>query len=155
MPISPIPAGYHSVTPYLTVRGAAKAIEFYKDALGATEVMRFAMPDGTVAHAEVEIGGSRVMLGDEMPGHGARGPESLGGTTGGLCVYLPDVDAAFDRAVAAGAKVFRPVQDQFYGDRSGALLDPFGHYWTLATHVEDVSVEEMHRRLAEHMKGAA
>jgi PhnB protein len=155
MPVSPIPAGYHSVTPYITVRGAAKAIEFYKAAFGATEIMKFAMPDGTVAHAEVEIGGSRIMLGDEMPAYGNRGPESLGGASGGLCIYLPNVDAAFAKAVAAGAKVFRPVQDQFFGDRSGTVIDPFGHVWTLATHVEDVSAEEMYRRAAEHMKGAA
>lgn len=146
MPVSPIPAGYHTVTPYLTVRGAAKALEFYKAAFDATEVMRFAMPDGTVAHAEVEIGGSRVMLGDEQPGSSARGPETLGGTTGGLCVYLPNVDAAFAKAVAAGAKVFKPLQDQFYGDRSGTLEDPFGHHWTIATHVEDVTPEEIYRR---------
>jgi PhnB protein len=155
MPVSPIPAGYHSVTPYLTVRGAARAIEFYKAAFDATEVMRFAMPDGTVAHAEIEIGGSRVMLGDEQPGSSARGPQTLGGTTGGLCVYLPDVGAAFEKAVAAGAKVFKPLQDQFYGDRAGTVIDPFGHVWTLATHIEDVSEEEMQRRMAEMMKGAA
>lgn len=155
MPVSFIPAGYHTITPYITVRGAAKALEWYKQALGATEIMRFAAPDGTVAHAEIEIGGSRVMLGDEMPAFGNRGPESLGGTTGGLCVYIPDVDAAFAKAVAAGAKVFRPVENQFYGDRSGTVIDPFGHVWTLATHIEDVSEEEMHRRAAEHMKGAA
>jgi PhnB protein len=155
MPVSYIPAGYHTITPYITVRGAAKALDFYKQAFGATEIMRFEGPDGCVAHAEIEIGGSRVMLGDEMPAFGNRGPESLGGASGGLCVYLPDVDAAFARAVAAGAKVFKPVQDQFYGDRSGTVTDPFGHVWTLATHIEDVSVEEMHRRCAEVMKGAA
>jgi PhnB protein len=155
MPVSPIPAGYHSITPYITVRGAAKALEFYKAAFGAKEIMRFAMPDGTVAHAEIEIGDSRVMLGDEMPAYGNRGPESLGGTAGGLCIYLPNVDAAFAKAVAAGAKVFKPVQDQFYGDRSGTVIDPFGHVWTLSTHIEDVSPEEMQRRAAEHMKGAA
>ena len=155
MPVSFIPAGYHTITPYITVRGAAKALEWYTQALGAKEIMRFAAPDGTVAHAEIEIGGSRVMLGDEMPAFGNRGPESLGGTTGGLCIYLPDVDGAFAKAVAAGAKVFKPVQDQFYGDRSGTVIDPFGHVWTLATHIEDVSEEEMCRRAAEHMKGAA
>jgi PhnB protein len=155
MPVSHVPAGYHTVVPYITVRGAAAAIEFYKAAFGATEIMRFAGPDGGVAHAEIEISGSRVMLGDEMPAWGNRGPQSLGGASGGLCVYLPDVDAAFAKAVAAGATAFRPVQDQFYGDRSGTVVDPFGHVWTLATHIEDVSVAEMHRRCAEFMKQAA
>src|SRR6201986_631743 len=114
MPVAPIPAGYHSITPYITVRGAAKAIEFYKAAFGATEIMRFGMPDGTVAHAEIDIGGSRIMLADEMPEYGNRGPETLGGASGGLCIFLPGVDAAFAKAVAAGAKVFKPLQDQFY-----------------------------------------
>lgn len=155
MPVSHIAPGYHTITPHITVRGGAKAIEFYKQALGATEVMRFAMPDGTVAHAEIEVSGSRVMLADEMPDWGNRGPETLGGTSGGLCVYVPNVDEAFARAVAAGAKVFKPVMDQFYGDRSGTVIDPFGHQWTLATHIEDVSVEEMQRRCAELMKQAA
>jgi PhnB protein len=155
MPVSYIPAGYHTITPYITVRGAVKALEFYKQAFGATEIMRFTAPDGSIAHAEIEVGNSRVMLGDEMPAFGNRGPETLGGTTGGLAVYLPDVDAAFARAVDAGAKVFKPVQDQFYGDRSGTVIDPFGHVWTLATHIEDVSMDEMQRRCAELMKGAA
>jgi PhnB protein len=155
MPVSYIPTGYHTITPYITVRGAAKALEFYKQAFGATEIMRFTAPDGTVAHAEIEIGNSRVMLADEMPAFGNRGPESLGGTTCGLCVYLPDADAAFARAVAAGAKEYKPVQDQFYGDRSGTVTDPFGHVWTLATHIEDVPMDEMQRRCADLMKGAA
>ncbi len=155
MPVSHVPAGYHTIVPYITVRNAARAIEFYKRAFGATEIMRFAGPDGSVAHAEIEIGGSRIMLGDEMPAWGNRGPESLGGASGGLCVYLPDVDAAVAHAVAAGATVFKPVQDQFYGDRSGTVTDPFGHVWTLATHIEDVSVEEMYRRCAEFMKQVA
>jgi PhnB protein len=155
MPVNHIPAGYHTVNPYITVRGAAKAIEFYKAAFGAVEVMRFEGPGGVVAHAEIEVGGSRVMLADEMPEWGNRGPETLGGASGGLCVYLPDVDKAFARAVAAGAKEFRPVTNQFYGDRSGTVIDPFGHVWTLATHIEDVSVEEMQRRCAEFMKQAA
>ena len=155
MPVSHIATGYHTITPYITVRGAAKAIEFYKAAFGATEIMRFASPDGTVMHAEVEIGGSRVMLGDEVPAFGNRSPATLGGATGGLCVYLPDVDAAFARATAAGATVFKPVADQFYGDRSGTVLDPFGHVWTLATHIEDVSIDEMQRRCADLMKQAA
>ena len=155
MPVSPVPAGYHTVTPHITVRGGAKAIEFYKQAFGATEVMRFELPGGVVAHAEIEVSGSRVMLADEMPEWGNRGPESLGGASGGLCVYVPNVDEAFENAVAAGAKVFKPVADQFYGDRSGTVIDPFGHAWTLATHVEDVSIEEMQRRFAEMMKRAA
>jgi len=155
MPVSPIPDGYHSVTPYITVRGGAKALEFYKAAFGATEIMRFSGPDGSVAHAEIQIGNSRVMLGDENPAFGNHSPESLGGASGGLCVYLPDVDAAFAKAVTAGAKAFKPVQDQFYGDRSGSVIDPFGHVWTLATHIEDVSLDEMQRRCAELMKGAA
>ena len=155
MPVSPIPAGYHTVNPYITVRGAAKAIEFYKRAFDAREVMRFEMPGGVVAHAEVEVAGSRVMLANEMPEWGNRGPESLGGASGGLCVYVPDVDAAFAKAVAAGAKALKPVQDQFYGDRSGTVLDPFGHVWTFATHIEDVSVEEMQRRFAAFASQAA
>ena len=155
MPASHVSPGYHTVTPFITVRGAAKAIEFYKAALGATEVMRFEGPGGVVAHAEIEVCGSRVMLADEMPEWGNRGPETLGGTSGGLCVFVPDVDAAFAKAVAAGAKALKPVMDQFYGDRSGTVTDPFGHVWTLATHIEDVSVEEMQRRLAELMKPAA
>ena len=155
MPVSHVPAGYHTITPYIAVRGAAKALEFYKAAFGATETMRFAAPDGTVMHAEIEVAGSRVMVGDEMPGHGNHSPASLGGTTGGLCVYLPDVDAAFARAVAAGATAFKPLMDQFYGDRSGTVTDPFGHVWTLSTHIEDVSVEEMQRRMAEMMKQVA
>ncbi|AWM41845.1 Glyoxalase-like domain protein [Gemmata obscuriglobus] len=149
------PAGYHTVTPSITVRHGANALAFYKDALGASEVMRFELPGGVIAHAEIEIGGARVMLADEMPEWGNRGPESLGGTSGGLCVFVPDVDAAFATAVAAGAKVVRPVQDQFYGDRSGTLLDPFGHQWTLATHIEDVSPEEMQRRFAAMMGQSA
>lgn len=155
MPVSHTPTGYHTVTPYITVRGAAKAIEFYKAAFGAKEIMRFAMPDGTIAHAEIEVGDSRVMLSDEMPGCGGRSPEALGGSSCGLCVYLPDVDAAFARAVAAGAKELKAVSDQFYGDRNGSVTDPFGHVWTLATHIEDVSIEEMYRRCAEMMKQAA
>jgi PhnB protein len=155
MPVSYVAPGYHTITPYITVRGAAKAIEFYKQALGATEVMRFEMPGGVLGHAEIEIGGARVMLSDEMPEWGVRGPESLGGYTSGLCVFVPDADAAFARAVAAGAKPLQPVADQFYGARSGSVIDPFGHKWTLSTHVEDVSVEEMQRRFASFLTNAA
>ncbi len=155
MSASHVAPGYHAVTPHITVRGAAKAIAFYAEAFGATEVMRFAMPDGTIVHAEIEVDGSRVMLCDEMPAFGNRSPETLGGIAGGLCTYVPDADAAFARAVAAGAKPFKPVADQFYGDRSGTVIDPFGHMWTLSTHVEDVSIPEMQRRCAALMTGAA
>lgn len=149
-------ANYHTATPYLIVKGAAAAIEFYKAVFGATETMRMAMPDGTIMHAEVKIGDSTIMIGEENPQWGARGPNSLGGSPVGLCLYFPDVDARFAGAVAAGAKVQRPVVDQFYGDRSGTVIDPFGHQWTLATHIEDVSEEEMARRFqAEMQKFAA
>ena len=141
-----IPEGYHSVTPYLIVDGAEEAIRFYENALGATEIMRLPMGD-KVAHAEIRIGDSVVMLSDEWPEHGKLGPKARGGATSSLMIYLEDVDAAFDRAIAAGASVERPVEDQFYGDRSGTIADPFGHSWTLSTHVEDVSEQEMQRRM--------
>lgn len=147
MAVSTTPAGYHTVTPYLTADDAAAAIEFYKAAFGAVETCRLEMPDGTIAHAEVKIGDSHVMLGQECPSWGNKSPKSLGGTPTGLCVYLPDVDAAFAHAVSAGATVDKPVEDQFYGDRSGTVTDPFGHKWTLATHVEDVAPAEMQRRM--------
>lgn len=155
MSVNYIPAGYHTATPYLIVRGAAAAIEFYKAVFGATEVMRMGAPDGSVAHAEVEIGNSRIMLGDENPAWGAAGPQSIGGTPVGLCLYVPDVDARFAAAVAHGATVEKPVANQFYGDRSGTVVDPFGHKWTIATHIEDVSPEEMERRMAALMTQAA
>ncbi|MDP9034305.1 MAG: VOC family protein [Myxococcota bacterium] len=151
-----IPDGYHSVTPYLSIQNAAKAIEFYKRALGATEVLRMDMPGGKVGHAELQIGDSRIMVADEfpeMPDTVARSPKTLGGTTFGINLYVEDVDARFKRAVEAGATVKRPVKDQFYGDRSGTVEDPFGHVWTISTHVEDVSSEEMGRRLASMPKG--
>lgn len=146
----PIPEGYHTVTAYMVAKGAAKAIDFYKRALGAQEVYRMDMPDGQVAHAEIQIGDSRIMISDEMemPDMLAKSPQSLGATTVGFMIYVPDVDKAFQRAVDAGAKVRRPVQDQFYGDRSGTFEDPFGHCWTLATHVEDLSPEEIKERMA-------
>lgn len=146
--VDPVPAGYHSVTPYLAVDGAAQAIEYYKAAFGAEEVLRMPMGD-RIGHAEIRIGDSHVMLADEFPDMGHLGPKARGGTTVGLMIYLPDVDAAFDRAIAAGGTVSRSVEDQFYGDRTGTLVDPFGHQWTLATHVEDVSIEECRRRMAE------
>lgn len=148
---NPVPDGYHSITPYLSIRGAANAIAFYKKAFGAIEIYRMDMPGGKVGHAEIQIGDSRIMLADEfpeMPDVLAKSPKTLGGTTFGLNIYLDNVDARFKLAVEAGALVKRPLQNQFYGDRSGTLEDPFGHIWTLATHVEDVSPEEMKKRLA-------
>jgi PhnB protein len=143
----PIPNGYSTVTPYLIVTGAANAIEFYKTVFGATEVMRFAQPNGQIGHAEIKIGSSIVMLADEAPDMGYRSPQSLGGSGTGIMLYVEDVDRVFERALEAGAKTHQAVKDQFYGDRSGALIDPFGHMWTIATHVEDVSPEEMQRRM--------
>ena len=146
------PAGYHTATPYLILQGAAAAIDFYKSVFGATELMRIPHPDGRVGHAEIRIGDSTVMLADEFPELGHRGPKSLGGTTMSLMLYVEDADALFDRAIAAGAEVVKPMTDQFYGDRSGTFYDPFGHGWTVATHVEDVTPEEMQRRAAEAAK---
>jgi len=145
--VKPIPEGFHSVTPYLTVDDVDAAIDFYERAFGAVEVFRLPMGE-KVAHAEVRIGDSIVMLADEWPDLDLLGPKSRGGTTSRLMIYVADVDAAFARAVAAGAKAERPVENQFYGDRSGSLVDPSGHRWTLSTHVEDVSAEEMQRRMA-------
>jgi len=130
MAVKPIPDGYHTVTPYLVVKGAASAIDFYKKAFGATELMRMAGPDGRVGHAEIRIGDSPIMLADEFPEMGFKGPQSLGGSAVGILLYVKDVDTLFNQAVAAGGKVSRPVKDQFYGDRSGTLTDPFGHVWT-------------------------
>jgi len=144
--IKPVPEGYHTATPYLIIKGAAAALEFYKKAFGATELLRMPKPDGRVGHAEIKIGDSIIMLADEFPEIGARSPESYGGSPVTLMLYVEDVDAVFNRAVAAGAKVDRPVANQFYGDRTGGIIDPFGHKWYLATHVEDVSPEELLRR---------
>ncbi len=152
MSVQPIPVGYHSVTPYLYAKGAAQAIDFYKRAFGATEVLRLDGPEGKVMHAEIQIGDSRVMLTDEWPQMDALGPSTRGGTTVGLLIYTPDCDAMFERAVAAGATVIRPVQNQFYGDRAGTVKDPAGHQWTIATHVEDVSIAEMTDRMASSSK---
>jgi PhnB protein len=146
MAVKPIPDGYYTVTPYLIVKGAARAIEFYQKAFGATELARMADPSGRVAHAEIKIGNSIIMLADEHPEMKILGPQSLGGSAVGLLLYVEDVDTRFNRALAAGATVERPLKDQFYGDRSGTLVDPFGHKWTIATHTEDVSMEEMERR---------
>lgn len=154
MTVKPIPEGYHSVTPYLTLDDASAAIEFYKKAFGATEVFR--MPAGEkIAHAEIKIGDSHVMLSDEWPDMGMLGPKARGGTTTSLMVYLDDVDAAYEKAIAAGATQERPVENQFWGDRMGTLVDPFGHRWSLATHVEDVSEEEMGKRMAQAAKEMA
>jgi PhnB protein len=147
-----IPDGYHSVTPYLILKGAAAAIDFYKRAFGATELMRMASPDGRIGHAEMKIGDSAIMLADEHPAMGYRSPQSLGGAGVSLMVYVERVDDVFRKAVAAGAKELQPVKDQFYGDRSGTLQDPFGHTWTIATHMEDIPPEEMRRRAEKFMQ---
>jgi PhnB protein len=146
--VKPIPEGYGAVTPYLIVDGAARAIEFYKQAFGAVEIFRMESSEGRVGHAEIKIGDSHVMLADEHPEMGARGPRSFGGSPISLALYVEDVDAVVNRAVEAGAKLTRPVADQFYGDRTGGVEDPFGHAWYVATHVEDVPEEEMKKRAA-------
>jgi PhnB protein len=147
MAVKPIPDGYHSVTPYLIIKGASRAIDFYKNSFGAQEIMRFPGPNNTVAHAELRIGDSVIMLADEQQAQ-YRSPEAYGGSPVSLMIYVPDVDKTFKQAISNGAKETRAVQDQFYGDRSGNLVDPFGHVWTVSTHVEDVSAEEMQRRMA-------
>ena len=140
-----IPKGLHTVTPSLVVAGAAKAIDFYKKALGAEELMRFPGPDGKIMHAEIRIGDSVIMLSDEMLDHGARGPKSIGGTPVSFFVYGENVDAAWKRAVDAGAKPIMPLADQFWGDRTGCLEDPFGHHWWLAQHIQDLTPEEIRK----------
>jgi len=152
MTVKAIPDGYHTATPYLVMDGAARAIEFYKSAFGATEVMRFPGPGGMVMHAEIKIGDSFIMLADEQPAMNIRGPAAFGGTPVGIMLYVENVDAMFHQAVAAGAKVERPLADQFYGDRSATIVDPFGHKWTISTHKEDVPPDEMMRRFDEMMK---
>jgi PhnB protein len=152
MAVKPIPDGYHSVTPYLIIKGADRALEFYKRAFGAKQRMRMAGPHGTVGHAEIEIDGSAVMLADEFPEMGYRSPQSIGGAGVSLVLYVTDVDARFNQAVAAGAKPLRPVEDQFYGDRSGTIEDPFGHVWTISTHKEDLTLEEVQKRAEAAMK---
>ena len=146
--VKPIPEGYRSITPYLIIKGAARAIEFYKQAFGATEIMRFPGPNNTIGHAELRIGDSVIMLADEAPGGQYRSPDAFGGSPVSLMIYIEDVDKVFARALSLGARQTRAVEDQFYGDRSGNLVDPFGHIWTVSTHVEDVSQEEMQRRMA-------
>src|SRR5207244_7205363 len=145
MAVKPIPEGYHSVTPYLIVKGGADAIEFYKKAFGATELFRFPAPGGKIGHAEIKIGDSPIMLADEFPEMGHKAPQSEAGSPVGLMIYVDDVDTIFSQAIAAGGREQRPVKDQFYGDRSGTLVDPFGHIWTVATHKEAVSMEELER----------
>jgi len=152
MSVRAIPEGYSSVTPYLIVRGAAQALDYYKMAFDAQELMRFAGPDGRIMHAEIQIGDARVMLADESPEMGHKSPATLGGNATGLMLYVTDVDDTFQRAISAGGKVMQPVKDQFYGDRSGNVTDPFGHTWTIATHIEDVAPDELQRRMQEAMK---
>ena len=146
MAVKPTPDGYHSVTPYLIIEGAADAIEFYKQAFGATELFRFPSPDGKIGHAEMKIGDSPIMLADAYPDMGYKGPKSLGGSPVSLMIYVEDVDTVFSQAVAAGATVKEAVSDKFYGDRLGTLVDPFGHVWHISTHKEDVSLAEMEKR---------
>ena len=152
MTVQAVPTGYHTLTPYMTVRDAARAIEFYKQAFGAVERGAMKGPDGKIMHAELIIGDSIVMLADEQPQFGALSPQSTGGAGMGLHIYLEDVDSAFDRAVKAGAKVEMPVGDMFWGDRYGKLADPFGHKWSIATHKADLSAEEMERGMKAMME---
>jgi PhnB protein len=152
MPVKPIPEGYHTITPMMTVRNAEKAIEFYKKAFGAEDRGIMKGPDGKVMHAEIKIGDSIIMLSDEFPQAGVLSPESAGGSSMGLHIYIQDVDTAFDRAVKAGAQVESPLMDQFWGDRYGRLKDPFGHRWSIATHTRDLSMEEMKRGMDQAME---
>lgn len=144
----PVPQGYHHITPYLIIKGAAAAMDFYKDVFGATEIMRMPQPNGRIGHAEMKMGDSFIMLADEYPEMDIVSPTTLGNSTVGILLYVDDADATFNKAVSRGAKVNKEMADQFYGDRSGTVIDPFGHKWTIATHVEDVSPEEMERRMA-------
>jgi PhnB protein len=147
--VLPIPKGYHAVTAYLSVQNAAQALDFYKRAFGAKELVRMPMPDGKVGHAEIQVGDSHVMLADEMPNMGFLSPQSRGGTTVQLHLYVGDVDATVEKAVGAGGKLTRPIEDKFYGDRAGTIEDPYGHVWYIATHKEDVPPKEMKRRMDE------
>lgn len=151
MAVKPIPDGYHTVTPYLIIEGAAAAIDFYKKAFGAVEKLRMPMGE-RIGHAELQFGDSVVMLSDEWPDMGMHGPKKRGGPTSTLMIYTKDVDSAFKRATDAGATVLRPLKNEFYGDRTGTLADPFGHHWTLSTHVEDVPADEMKKRMDEMAK---
>ena len=149
-----IPKGYSTVTPYLVIKGAAKAIDYYKKVFGATVVERMDAPDGRVGHAELQIGDSRIMLADENPQMGYRSAESIGGSPVSLYLYIPDCDKVVAKAAAEGAKILKPVADQFYGDRSGFIQDPFGHFWGIATHIEDVSPKELEERARNAMQAA-
>lgn len=151
----PVPEGCRTVTPYLIIRDAAKAIEFYKKAFGAVERFRMPMPDGKLAHAEIQIGDSVVMIADENPQWGVQSPQALNGSPVSIFLYVPDVDATFKQAIAAGATEVMPVADMFWGDRYGKVVDPFGHKWDLATHVEDVAPEEMEERMKKAMSAGA
>jgi PhnB protein len=148
MPVSPVPPGYHSVTPYLIVNGASQALSWYAAAFGAREVMRLPTPGGRIGHAEIDIAGSHVMLADEHPDIGAHAPGAYGGSPISLHVYVTNVDAVMQKAAAAGATIKSPAANRFYGDRLGSLLDPFGHTWHIATHIEDVPPDEIERRMA-------
>lgn len=152
MPVKAIPDGYHSVTPYIICRDAGRALDFYKLAFGAQELFRLPAPGGKIGHAEIKIGDSIVMLADEHPDFQAHSPQKYGGTPVTMLIYVQDVDKAFPQAIAAGGKETRPIKDQFYGDRSGTLTDPFGHIWTIATHKEDVTPEEMDKRFKAMMQ---
>ena len=151
MAVKAIPDGFHSVTPYLVITGAAAALDYYKKAFGAVERFRMNGPDGKIGHAEMQIGDSIIMLADENPHMGFKSPSSLGGAGMSLMLYVQDCDKIYSQAISAGGKVFRPVQDQFYGDRSGTFTDPFGHVWTISTHKEDLSMEEINKRAAAMM----
>jgi PhnB protein len=151
--VKPIPDGYPQITPYLTIGGASAAIDYYGKVFGAKERVRMAEPDGKIGHAELEIGDSLIMLSDEYPDRGIISPRTIGGSPVTISIYVEDVDAVYDRAVESGAKALRPVENQFYGDRSGQFEDPFGHRWSVGTHVEDVSAEEMAKRAAQITEG--
>jgi PhnB protein len=155
MAVKPIPEGYHTVTPYLAVDDATKAIEFYKRAFGATEHVKMEGPPGKIAHAELKIGDSLIMFSDPMPQATTKPPKELGGTSSSIFLYVEDVDEVVKQAIDAGATVLQEVQDQFWGDRFGSVQDPFGHQWSVATHVEDVDPKEMERRGAEAMAAMA
>ena len=153
MPVKPIPEGYHSITPYLIAKGAADAIEFYKKAFGAVETMRLDGPGGAIMHGEFQVGDSRIMIADEFPEMNALAPQSPGSSGVGICLYVENVDQTVATAVEAGGRIQRPLQDQFYGDRSATLVDPYGHTWTVATHIEDLSAEEIQQRMGQMMQG--
>jgi PhnB protein len=155
MAVKPIPEGYHTATPYLIIKDAADAIEFYKRAFGAIELFRFPAPEGKIGHAEIKIGDSPIMLADEYPDMGYKSPKALGGSPVSLMIYVEDVDTVFNQALAAGALVKEALSDKFYGDRTGTLVDPFGHIWHVSTHKEDVSLEEMERRAKATSAGAS